>query len=187
MRLMSPPDVPTMDRLESEQPAVPFRRFIAALGVVGLLVTIDLTIKWIMINVVMNPPQVIPVFPYFNLVLGFNRGVSFGLLSNLGTWAPVILSVLALGIIAVLMVWLYRVRHHGELVGLVLIIGGAIGNLIDRLHDGAVTDYLDFYARQYHWPAFNLADIFIVTGMVSLLIFGRDSISYGRHTDQDDQ
>jgi len=183
---MWPPGAPAMDRLESERPAPRFRRFLAVLAVVGLLVAIDLTIKWVMINIVMNPPQVTPVFPFFNLVLVFNRGVSFGILSNLGAWGPVILSILALGIIVVLMVWLWRARNHGELTGLVLIIGGAIGNLIDRLQDGAVTDFLDFYASQNHWPAFNIADIFIVTGLASLLVFGRGASHHGGQTDRDD-
>lgn len=162
-----------MDRLDTERQLWEGRQFVAALLVAGLLAAADLFTKWAMVNIVMNPPQVIPVFSFFNLVLVFNRGVTFGLLNNLGTWGPVILSALALGIIAVLMVWLRRARNHGERTGLVLVIGGAFGNLVDRLQDGAVTDYLDFYVGQYHWPAFNLADSLIVIGFASLILFGR--------------
>ena len=134
---------------------------------------IDLFTKWSLVNLVMNPPRLIPIFPFFNLVLGFNRGVTFGLFNDLGAWGPVILSALAIGIIGVLIVWLQRAQNIRELSGLILVIGGAVGNLVDRLQDGAVTDYLDFYVGQYHWPAFNLADSFIVIGMVCIVIFSR--------------
>lgn len=161
-----------MNRIENEPIAARNRRLAIALLAAVVLAAADLFTKWIMVNIVMNPPQVIPVFPFFNLVLGSNRGVSFGLFSNLGNWGPVILSILALGIIAVLVVWLHRARKPGEISGLVMVVGGAFGNLVDRLQDGAVTDYLDFYAGQYHWPAFNIADSFIVVGMASLIVFG---------------
>ena len=162
-----------MNRIENEPPAARSRRFVIALLVAGLLAATDLLAKWAIVNFVMNPPQVIPIFPSFNLVLGFNRGVTFGLLGNLGNWGPLILSALALGIIAFLVVWLLRARNFGETCGLTMVIGGAFGNLVDRLQDGAVTDYLDFYVGQYHWPAFNIADSLIVVGFACLILFGR--------------
>ena len=71
---------------------------------------------------------------------------------------------------AALAVWLYRVRHLRAAVGIGLIIGGAMGNLIDRLRFGAVADFLDFYAWGYHWPAFNLADSAITVGAAVLIL-----------------
>ncbi len=135
-----------------------------------LIVGLDQASKWFMAAVVMDPPRVIPVTPFFNLVLGFNRGVSFGLLGDLGPWGPVALSVMTLAIIAFLLLWLWRTQDILEASALGLIIGGAGGNLIDRLRDGAVTDFLDFYVGQYHWPAFNLADVAISLGVGLILI-----------------
>ena len=176
-----------MNRIENESPAARNRRFVIAILIAGLLAATDLFAKWAMINIVMNPPQVIPVFPFFNLVLGFNRGVTFGLLSDLGNWGPLVLSALALAIITFLVVWLHRARNLSETSGLAMVIGGAFGNLVDRLQDGAVTDYLDFYIGQYHWPAFNIADSLIIIGFASLIIFGRgasqDEWNSGRSED----
>lgn len=131
---------------------------------------LDQASKWFMAAVVMDPPRVIPVAPFFNLVLGFNPGVSFGLLGDLGPWGPVALSVMTLAIIAFLLLWLWRTQDILEASALGLIIGGAAGNLIDRLRDRAVTDFLDFYVGQYHWPAFNLADVAISLGVGLILI-----------------
>ena len=165
-----------MEKLDNEQKQRQMRRLVVALLTASVLAAIDLFAKWSIVNLVMNPPRVIPISPFFNLVLGFNRGVTFGLFDDLGTWGPIILSALALGIIGVLIVWLQRVQNRGELSGLILVIGGALGNLIDRLQDGAVTDYLDFYISHYHWPAFNLADSFIVVGFAGFIYFSRGVI-----------
>jgi signal peptidase II len=69
-----------------------------------------------------------------------------------------------------LIVWLWRTKHLYEVIGLTLIIGGSIGNIIDRFHDNAVTDFLSLYAGSFYWPVFNGADIFITVGTVSLLV-----------------
>lgn len=110
------------------------------------------------------------VLPSFDLVLAHNRGVTFGLLASdhpAGRWLLILLtSAISIG----LLVWLMRARSRTQAAALGLIIGGALGNLVDRLRHGAVTDFLDFHARGYHWPAFNLADGGIVLG-VALLLF----------------
>ncbi|TCZ55761.1 signal peptidase II [Roseicella aquatilis] len=112
----------------------------------------------------------IEVLPFFNLVLVHNRGVTFGLLANdhpAGRWLLILLT----GTITVaLLVWLRRAQSRTQAAALGLIIGGALGNLADRLRHGAVTDFLDFHAQGYHWPAFNLADSGIVLGVALLLI-----------------
>lgn len=136
-----------------------------------LLAGIDVGTKWFVATVVMDPPRRIPVLPFFDMVLVYNRGVSFGLLGELGAFGPLILSGLAVTIIGFLGVWLWRAKHRGEVFSIASIIGGASGNVVDRLQDGAVTDFIDLYAGSYHWPAFNFADVFIVFGVLCLLAF----------------
>ena len=142
-----------------------------------LTMALDQISKWWIVNTVMNPPTVIPITPFFNLVLGFNRGVSFGMFgshSDIGRW---LLTGLALAIAVALTVWLWRVQKPWLAAALGLIIGGAIGNVIDRINVGAVVDFLDFHAAGYHWPAFNVADMGITGGATVLIIdslFGRD-------------
>lgn len=115
-------------------------------------------------------PPVVVVAPFFNLVQVWNTGVSFGLFqedSALRSWT---LIGVAIAVLIWLLVWLWRAQTALVAVGLGGIIGGAIGNIIDRLRFGAVFDFLDFHAFGWHWPAFNLADSAIVVG-VGLLLF----------------
>ena len=145
------------------------------LGLAFATMALDQLTKWWIVNFVMNPPSVIEVTPFFNLVLGLNRGVSFGIFSsdsNLNRW---LLTALALAIVCALAVWLWRAEKPWLAVALGLIIGGAIGNVIDRAMVGAVVDFLDFHAADYHWPAFNVADMGITCGAAVLiwdLVFG---------------
>ena len=114
--------------------------------------------------------QGVEVLPFFNLVLAHNRGVTFGLLATddpAGRWLLILLTG---AVTAGLLVWLVRVQGRIQAAALGLIIGGALGNLVDRLRHGAVTDFLDFHVQGYHWPAFNLADSAIVLGVALLLI-----------------
>jgi signal peptidase II len=108
----------------------------------------------------------IEVLPFFNLVLLRNRGVSFGLLADLPWWALTILGFLA---VTGLSVWLWRTDRKLDAAAIGLTIGGALGNIADRMQFGAVTDFLDFHVGVYHWPAFNFADISIVSGLALLL------------------
>ena len=145
------------------------------LGLAFATMALDQLTKWWIVNFVMNPPSVIEVTPFFNLVLGLNRGVSFGMFgsgSNLNRW---LLTALALAIVCALAVWLWRAEKPWLAVALGLIIGGAIGNVIDRAMVGAVVDFLDFHAADYHWPAFNVADMGITCGAAVLIwdsVFG---------------
>jgi signal peptidase II len=132
-----------------------------------LALTADQVSKWLILNHVMAPPQVIPVTGFFNLVLGRNTGVSFGLFGDAPPWA---LMALTLAIVAGLLFWMQRADHRLTALSLGLIAGGALGNLVDRLRHGAVTDFLDFYFATFHWPAFNLADVAIVSGVGLLLL-----------------
>ena len=128
---------------------------------------LDQATKWWILNHVMDPPQIIPVTGFFNLVLGFNTGVSFGLFGEAPAW---LLMAFILPMVAGLLVWMTRTDSRLTAIALGLVVGGAFGNLLDRLRHGAVTDFLDFYVGAYHWPAFNFADVAIVSGVGLLLI-----------------
>lgn len=121
------------------------------------------------------------VTPFFNLVLVYNSGAAFSFLADAGGWQKWFFVILALGISA----WLLSLlRHHaGERLlplALSLILGGAIGNVIDRLRFDAVVDFLDFHAAGYHWPAFNVADSAITVGVVLMLWH---QFRYGKDTE----
>ena len=136
-----------------------------------LVVVFDIIIKQYITTLLLNTRGPIEVTQFFNLVLGFNRGVSFGLLSSESAWAPWALSAVAVLIAAWLAFRLLKTVRIVEATGLGLIIGGAIANAVDRLADGAVTDYLDFHVGDLHWPAFNLADAAIVCGVAIFAFF----------------
>lgn len=144
----------------------------ARLGLMSALVVLvlDQLSKWWILAVVMQPPRVIEITPFFNLVLGWNTGISFGLFGGDGALNAWVLPLLAAAVVAVVAYWLLRARTPGIGLSLGLIIGGAIGNIIDRLRLGAVVDFLDFHAFGFHWPAFNIADSGITVG-AALMIF----------------
>ena len=110
---------------------------------------------------------------FFNMVLVYNKGAAFSFLSDAGGWQTPALIVFALAAIGI--VGVFIVRSPGRimlLTGLGLILGGALGNLIDRLRFGQVVDFLDFHAAGWHWPAFNVADSAITVGAVLLILEG---------------
>ena len=112
----------------------------------------------------------IEVFPLFNLFLTFNKGVSFSLFASDSPYTPILLSLFALGVSGLLIYWIRKEKNKTARIGLALILGGAIGNVIDRIRFGAVVDFLDFYLGEYHWPAFNIADSAICIGVAILLL-----------------
>lgn len=115
---------------------------------------------------------------FFNLTMVWNEGVSFGMFQNGNPWP---LTVVSLGIASLFGVWLTRAKSWVEAITLSLVIGGALGNVIDRIHFGAVADFLDFHIYGWHYPAFNLADSFITVGIVLLLIY---SLFFQRESDE---
>jgi signal peptidase II len=112
------------------------------------------------------------ITPFFNLVLTYNRGMSFGLFNNGAGVNALLFSLVAASIVAVLVYWLSRVDSPFLAVAIGLVIGGAIGNVIDRVRFGAVVDFLDFYLGSWHWPAFNVADSAICIGVAAMLLDG---------------
>jgi len=113
----------------------------------------------------------VAVSSFLDLVLTCNAGVSFGLLNRTGV-NSLIFSLAAGMVIAVLVFWLSRVRAAFLAIAIGLIIGGAIGNVVDRLRFGAVIDFLYFHAGSWYWPAFNLADSAICLGVAAMLLDG---------------
>ncbi len=152
------------------------------LTIAAAVLALDQLVKWIMLDRVFGiagpwdtpiwPPPFIEVTPFFNLVMVWNRGVSFGLFSHDADAMRWLLIAVALAITAGLAIWLRRVDRPFVAVSIGLVIGGAIGNVIDRLRFGAVADFLDFHLFGYHWPAFNVADSAISIGVVLLLYDG---------------
>jgi len=112
------------------------------------------------------------VFSWLNFTLAHNTGAAFSFLASSGGWQRWFLSAVAVIIVAVLLVWLWRLPHRARLLpsALSLVIGGAIGNLIDRIRFGYVVDFIDVHYAGWHWPAFNLADSAIVVGVILLLL-----------------
>ena len=111
----------------------------------------------------------IQVTGFFNLVMVWNHGVSFGMLSEPGTNVRYFLMAVAFVIVGVMGFWLHSCTSRLVSVAIGLVIGGAIGNVIDRIRFGAVADFLDFHLFEYHWPAFNVADASIFCGVALLL------------------
>lgn len=140
--------------------------------IAAAVIALDQLTKYWIVHDVMSPPRVIEVTGFFNIVMVWNRGASFGLFGASGGWGPLILGGFALVICAALTVWLSKVTHRWLGVGIGLVIGGALGNVIDRLTYRAVADFLDFHAFGYHWPAFNVADMSISVGVGLLLLDG---------------
>jgi signal peptidase II len=135
----------------------------ALLSISGLLAASDQYVKWLVQQSIAYGESV-SVSSFFNWVHLWNTGAAFSLFANAGGWQRYFF----IGIAVVISIFLIKLisenRHKGEAIAYSLILGGAMGNLIDRLFRGYVVDYLDFYWQDWHWPAFNLADIAIFLG-----------------------
>ncbi len=153
-----------------------------ALGLAAVILVLDQLSKWLIVDLVLAERRFVEVTSFFNIVLVYNRGVSFGMFAEgATTWQPWLLSGLAVAITFGLLVWLWQVRHWLPATAIGLVIGGAIGNTIDRLFraERAVVDFLDFHGFLFsfpplngHWPAFNVADSAIVIGVLALVYDG---------------
>ena len=138
----------------------------------AIIVALDQVTKWLIRETVLVAVRHIEVTGFFNIVEVWNRGVSFGLLASDSPWTPHFLSALALAIATVLLFWLRKAENRLLALALGIVIGGAVGNVIDRMIWGSVFDFLDFHIAGYHWPAFNVADSAISVGVILILIDG---------------
>jgi signal peptidase II len=111
---------------------------------------------------------------WLNMTLAHNYGAAFSFLSDAGGWQRWLFTGLASVVTVVLIIWLVRLPPEDKLTSaaLGLVIGGAVGNLVDRINNGYVVDFIDVYYRNWHWPAFNLADSAITGGVILLLLDG---------------
>ena len=105
------------------------------------------------------------IFDFLNFVLVYNKGISFSMFETESLWGPWIFSLIAIAIICGLFFWLKNAESKIISVSLGLLIGGALGNVIDRVLIGAVIDFIDFHKYGFHWPAFNIADVAIFLGV----------------------
>ncbi len=150
------------------------RAFVFGLVVIAVVFAVDQWTKQLAIDGLSNPHRVIEVTPFMNFLLEWNSGVSFGLFQGQAPWVM----ILATAAITVgFLIWMWRTRDRLLGIALALVVGGAVGNLVDRLRHGAVTDFIDMHVAGYHWPVFNIADSAITIGAVLLLI---DSLFGGK-------
>ena len=140
------------------------------LTLAGVIIAADQATKAWALDRLFETREFIVALPFLNFVPVWNRGVSFGMLSSAEEWAPYALAGFATLVSIALLVWLFRADRRFLAIGLAAVIGGAIGNVIDRLRFGAVVDFIDIHAAGYHWPAFNIADAAITLGVIVLLI-----------------
>ncbi len=142
------------------------------LYLIALAVLMADQITKLMILSTLTPGAYLPVMPGVNLVLTYNKGISFSLLDNLGSMGPWILTAAALIICAGIVWYMHREKNTWVQVGFALILGGALGNMIDRMRFGGVVDFIDVYYRAWHWPAFNVADSAICLGAAWVVAAG---------------
>jgi signal peptidase II len=124
--------------------------------------------------------QPVPVLPGFALTLGFNSGAGFGFLSGLMAGRPLAMVALT-GLLTAVFAWLaWRSTRPTEAAGFALIVGRSLGNITDRLRQGAVTDFLDVFWQDWHWPTFNMADVAITCGAALVIMASLPAFKTGR-------
>ena len=144
------------------------------LGISALVFALDQWTKFVALSTLELHRPVPFIEGFWNWMLARNYGVAFSLFDNQAGWQRYGLSAFALLVALVFVVWLTRVPARDRVTSgaLALIVGGAIGNVVDRLRLGYVVDFVDWYVGSYHWPAFNIADSAIVCGAVLLVLTG---------------
>ncbi|MDI2090536.1 signal peptidase II [Commensalibacter oyaizuii] len=142
-------------------------------GLVMILVVLicDQLSKYWILNIVHLPEKKsIVTFPFMNFTMVWNTAITFGMLGQLGSWGPVIFTVVALVIASGLFIWMVRSHKIWVTMSLGAIVGGALGNIIDRLRFGAVVDFIHLHVGGWSWYVFNVADSAIVCGVCVLLM-----------------
>jgi signal peptidase II len=147
--------------------------------VASVIIAVDQVSKMYLIDLMARYPHGIEVTSFFNLVMVWNRGVSFGMFA--GDNMRWILVAVAVVISIVVFFWLRKATNRMLSIGLGLVLGGAIGNIIDRIRFGAVADFFDFDLIFMRWPAFNVADMAIVVGVIVILF---ENLFQGHNSDK---
>ena len=147
--------------------------------VAAMIIAVDQVSKMYLIDLMARYPHGIEVTSFFNLVMVWNRGVSFGMFA--GDNMRWILVAVAVVISIVVFFWLRKATNRMLSIGLGLVLGGAIGNIIDRIRFGAVADFFDFDLIFMRWPAFNVADMAIVVGVIVILF---ENLFQGHNSDK---
>ena len=167
----------------AEQADTGIRRYIAWISVAILIIAADQATKWAVIEWVPLYGKV-PINFFINVTHQQNQGAAFSFLADQAGWQRWFFVVLATAVSGVLIAWLWRIRQEGPIVlmaGLSFVLGGAIGNLIDRAMLGYVTDFIQVWFGSWAFPSFNVADSAITVGAVLLII---DAILSARGEDK---
>lgn len=116
----------------------------------------------------------VPIMPFLNFTLGYNKGAAFGILDAASGWQRWFFIAIAVFISIIIIIWSKKLSKYDvwEKIALGLVLGGAWGNLLDRIRLGHVVDFIDFYIKNWHWYTFNVADIAICIGAVLLAVYG---------------
>lgn len=144
-------------------------------SIAALAIILDQITKYIA-SAQLDMYEQLPVMPFFNFTLMHNHGAAFSFLSDAGGWQRWFFTIVAVVISIVLVVWLFRLKNNEKWLGfgLALVLGGAIGNVIDRIRLGYVIDFIQWFANwndnTYYWPSFNIADSAIFVGTALILI-----------------
>ncbi len=148
------------------------RRYAIALAAAVLGLIADQGSKWALLELVglRQNPRDIHILSVFDIVMWWNHGTSFSLFRTGAAWGPYAFSIAALAIIGLLVLWLSRIASPILAAAIGAVIGGALGNVVDRLRFGAVADFFYAHIGNYGWPAFNVADSLIVLG-IGVLVF----------------
>ncbi len=139
-----------------------------------LVLVLDQATKLYFNNALTMYQQIVVIPDYFSWTLAYNTGAAFSFLANAGGWQVVFFTVLAFAICGLLGWWLWRTPRGDwrQALPYSLVIGGALGNVIDRLVHGHVVDFIQWHWRGHYWPSFNLADAAIVGGAIGIALFG---------------
>ena len=140
------------------------------LVIASLVIVFDQLSKYYILHHFLGLNSYIQFGDYFNVVRAWNTGVSFSMFNNYGNVGAYVLSGVAIAVVLALLKWLKTEKSKFVQIALGMIMGGAIGNVIDRLRLGAVFDFLDFHIGENHWPAFNVADSFICIGAGMIIL-----------------
>ncbi|KJV69475.1 signal peptidase II [Candidatus Neoehrlichia procyonis] len=141
-------------------------KFFINIILISLVIVLDQGSKWYVMKV-LHYDQVITLCKHLNIVMVWNSGISFGMFSIMKN-SNIIFSILSCFIVTILLYFSFKLKSNCRFI-IAVIIGGALGNLIDRLRFGAVFDFIDIHVVDWHWPAFNIADAVIVCGVMTLL------------------